>query len=108
VLHSFAGDEVTARQALGLGFWLGITGPVTFRNALELQRLVAALPLERLLVETDSPFLTPHPQRGRRNEPALVRLVAEKIAELQVQPLKTVSEFTTASAERLFSWRESV
>ncbi len=108
VLHSYAGDEPTALQALQLGFWLGITGPVTFRNASEQQRLVADLPLERLLIETDSPFLTPHPHRGRRNEPAFVRLVAEKIAELQKQPIEKVFEFTTASAERLFCWRECV
>jgi len=108
VLHSYAGDDATALQALEFGFWLGITGPVTFRNAPEQQRLVAALPLERLLVETDSPFFAPHPHRGRRNEPAFVRLVAEKIAELQKQPVEKVFEITTASADRLFCWRECV
>jgi TatD DNase family protein len=104
VLHSFSGDEPAARRAIEIHFWIGITGPVTFRNAPDLQQLVANLPPERLLIETDAPFLTPQPYRGRRNEPAYVRYVAEKIGELQGQSLETIAQITTANAERLFHW----
>jgi len=104
VLHSYAGDLVTARQAISLGFLIGITGPVTFKNALDLQKVVSALPLESLLIETDAPFLTPHPHRGQRNEPAYVRMVAEKIAFLHNRPVSVVAETTSANASRLFNW----
>ncbi len=103
VLHCFSGDRAMAEEALALGFYLGIDGPVTFKNARHLQALVADLPLDRLLVETDAPFLTPHPYRGKRNEPAYVRLVAEKIAELQTCSIETVARQTTRNAERLFT-----
>jgi TatD DNase family protein len=104
VLHSYTGDEPTAQRAIAIGFFIGITGPITFKNAIQLQRMVIALPLTSLLVETDAPFLTPHPHRGERNEPAYVHLVAEKIAELKNRPLEQVSDITTANAERLFQW----
>ena len=104
VLHSYTGDEDIAQRAIDLGFFIGITGPVTFRNALSLQRLVTALPLTNLLVETDAPFLTPHPYRGERNEPAYVHLTVEKIGELKKQTLEQVSDITSANAERLFQW----
>jgi TatD DNase family protein len=104
VLHSYSGDESIAQRAIAKGFYIGITGPVTFRNAIQLQHLVITLPLTSLLIETDAPFLTPHPHRGKRNEPAYVHLVAEKIAELKNQPLEQVSEITTMNAERLFQW----
>jgi TatD DNase family protein len=104
VLHSYAGDVSIAQRAISLGFYIGITGPVTYRNATQLQQMVTALPVSGLLVETDAPFLPPHPHRGRRNEPSYVRLVAEKIAILKNQPVERVSEITTANAERLFQW----
>jgi TatD DNase family protein len=104
VLHSYSGDEPTAKRAITLEFFLGITGPVTFRNAVQLHELVTALPLTNLLIETDAPFLTPHPHRGDRNEPAFVRHVAEKIASLKNLPLEQVSEITTANAAQLFQW----
>jgi TatD DNase family protein len=104
VLHSYGGDEPTAQQAIAMGFYIGITGPVTFRNAVQLQQMVTRLPLTRLLVETDAPFLAPHPYRGKRNEPAYVRLVAEKIAYLKDQSLENIMEQTTANAEQLFQW----
>jgi TatD DNase family protein len=105
VLHSFPGDESLARQGIELGFLIGITGPVTFKNAAALQHLVAALPLESLLIETDAPFLTPQPHRGQRNEPAYVRFVAEKIAQIQGRSLPATAEITTSNAERLFRWQ---
>ncbi len=104
VLHSFAGDLETAWAAIEINFYVGITGPVTFRNAQNLERVVAGLPLDRLLIETDAPFLAPHPFRGQRNEPAYVRLIAEKIADLHRLPVVAVAEATTANAKRLFGW----
>ena len=104
VLHSYSADEIAAQQATAINFWIGVTGPVTFRNAVELQSVVASLPLERMLIETDAPFLTPQPHRGQRNEPAYVRLVAEKIAQIHHLPFDQVAGATTASAERLFNW----
>ena len=104
VLHSYSGDTPTAEKAIAMGFLIGFTGPVTFRNAPDLQRVAAELPLESLLVETDAPFLAPHPKRGKRNEPANVRLIAEKLAELHGENLETVAQVTTANAQRLFLW----
>jgi TatD DNase family protein len=104
VLHSFSEDLETARAAIELNFNIGITGPVTFRNAPDLQRVVAGLPLDRLLIETDAPFLAPQPLRGQRNEPAYVRLVADKIAGLHNLPAAAVAEATTSNAGRLFGW----
>ncbi len=104
VLHSFSGSLEAAREALQLGFYLGVTGPVTFKNARERQRITAELPLERLLIETDAPFLAPHPHRGQRNEPAFVPLVAGKIATLKAIPLEKVATQTSANAANLFSW----
>jgi TatD DNase family protein len=105
VLHSYEGDLDTARQALDHGFFIGISGPVTFKNAPDRQKLVAALPLEGLLLETDAPFLAPQPVRGRRNEPAFIPLIAEKIAELHTQNLAVVAQITTHNSERLLGWR---
>jgi TatD DNase family protein len=104
VLHSFSGSLETAQAAIGLGFYIGVTGPVTFENAPERQALVAALPLEHLLIETDSPFLAPHPRRGRRNEPAYVCLIADKIALLHSCPTEQVAAVTTENAGNLFGW----
>jgi TatD DNase family protein len=103
-LHSFSGGLDTAQRAIELGFLIGLTGPVTFKNAREHQAVVTGLPLESLLVETDAPFLAPHPKRGQRNEPAYVRFTAEKIAELHHQPFEVVAEQTTINAQRLFHW----
>lgn len=108
VLHSFSGDWRVAEALIRLNFLLGISGPVTFRNAPALQEVAVKAPLERLLIETDAPFLSPHPYRGRRNEPAYVRKVAEKIAELRGVSLEEVAQTTTANAERLFVGRETV
>lgn len=104
VLHSFSGDVETAQRAISLGFQLGITGPVTFKKADLLRQVVAEMPLECLLVETDAPFLTPHPHRGERNEPGYARFVAEKIAQVRGVSIETVMEITTANAQKLFLW----
>lgn len=102
VLHSFSGSVGTARQALRLGFYLGVTGPVTHRK--ERQELVASLPREHLLIETDAPYLAPAPHRGKRNEPAFVRHIADKIALLQSCSIEEVEAATTANAAGLFAW----
>lgn len=102
VLHTFSGDLAMAERAMELGFYISISGPVTYKNARHLPGIVRALPLDRLLVETDCPFLAPHPYRGKRNEPAYVRLVAERIAALKGIPLHELAEATTANARRLF------
>jgi TatD DNase family protein len=107
VLHSFSGSAETARAAMSLGFFIGVTGPVTFENGKRRQEIVAALPLERLLIETDAPFLTPHPYRGKRNEPAYVRLIADKIASLHSRDITKVATVTSENALRLFAWKES-
>jgi len=104
VLHSFSDNLAVAQRAMALNFDIGITGPITFKNAPELQKLVSEIPLSFLLIETDAPFLTPHPFRGRRNEPANVYYVAEKIAEIKNLPITSVAEQTTANASRLFDW----
>ena len=105
VMHSFSADVNTAKTMLELNFKIGITGPVTYKNARELHSVVAFAPLESLLVETDAPFLTPHPYRGQRNEPANVRIVAEKIAEIKQVPIDEVARITTETANQLFDWR---
>jgi TatD DNase family protein len=102
VLHSFSGDMAMAEEAIDLGFYVGITGPVTFKNARNLPKIVAALPPERLLVETDAPFLSPHPYRGKRNEPARVKLVAERVAEIHGVSLTEMSRQLTENTITLF------
>jgi TatD DNase family protein len=102
VLHTFSGDLAMARRAIDLGFYISISGPVTYRNARQLPGIVQALPLDRLLVETDCPFLTPHPHRGKRNEPTYVRLVAERMAEVRGNSFEDLARATTANAQRLF------
>ncbi len=104
VLHSFSAPQSAAERGLALGFYLGFTGPVTFKNADDLRHIAARVPADRLLVETDGPFLTPHPYRGRRpNHPAYVRFIAERLAALRAIPYEDFAAQTTANAERLFA-----
>lgn len=105
VFHSFDGDLDMAQRAMNDGFLIGITGPVTYKNAANRQQIACTIPIEKLLTETDSPFLTPHPHRGKRNEPAYVALVAGKIAELHQLPFENVATITSQNADALFSWR---
>lgn len=102
VMHCLPSDADFARRAIELGCYVGIAGPVTFQNAAALREIVSGLPLDSLLVETDAPYLTPHPHRGQRNEPSYVRLVAEKVAEVHDVPFGMVAMATTANAIRLF------
>ena len=103
VFHSFSSDYETAQAALEMNFLIGISGPVTFTNATERKAIVRNLPLESLLLETDAPYLTPHPHRGKRNEPAYIPLIAEEIARLHNTNPKQVAEITYANACRLFN-----
>ena len=102
VLHSFSAPHSVAERALAAGFYLGFTGPITFKNADDLRRVAAAVPLDRILVETDGPFLTPTPHRGKRNEPAYIPLIVERIASLKTMPMEQLAIATTVNAERLF------
>lgn len=104
VLHSFSGDWAMAEAALEMGFYLGFTGPLTYKKADQLREIAARVPLDRILIETDSPYLTPQPFRGRRNEPAYVRMVAERLADLRGLSLEDIAQITTANAERLFKF----
>jgi TatD DNase family protein len=106
VVHSYSGNLEEADQLLSMGYYLGITGPVTYKNAEVLRNVVRAVPLDCLLIETDGPFLSPQAKRGKRNEPAFVRFVAEKIAEVRDISLETVAEQTARNADRLFRWRD--
>ncbi|MDX9990716.1 MAG: TatD family hydrolase [Anaerolineales bacterium] len=104
VLHSFSGSLQTAEKALDFGFYIGITGPVTYKNAEMKRQVVAGLPLDKVLIETDAPFLAPIPRRGKRNEPAFVVHIADKIGEIHKIDPQEVAKITSANAARLFGW----
>lgn len=104
VLHSYNGNLETAQKAIQHNFYIGVTGPVTYKNAEEKRQIIRQLPLERLLIETDAPFLTPVPHRGKRNEPAFVAHIADKIAEIHMTTREQVAEITSANANNLFGW----
>ena len=102
VMHCFTESWEMAEQALALGFYISISGIVTFRNAHEVADVARKVPLDRLLIETDAPFLAPAPHRGKQNEPQYVRFVAEKIAELRDLSIEEVANATTDNFKRLF------
>jgi TatD DNase family protein len=102
VLHCFTGDRAMAQRALDAGYYISLAGIVTFPRALELHEVAKIVPLDRLLIETDSPFLAPVPHRGKRNEPAHVVRVAEAIAQLRGVSLEVVAHATLANFERVF------
>ncbi len=102
VLHCFSGSLEMAKLCLKMGFYISLAGPVTFTNAPKVREIAAQIPLDRLLIETDSPYLTPHPHRGQRNESAYVRLVAEAVAKARSLSIEEVAAATTANAKRLF------
>lgn len=103
VFHCFTEDMDTARQALDMGFLISMSGIVTFKNATLLKEVARTVPLDRLLVETDAPYLAPVPHRGKMNEPAYVRHVAEEIARLRNLDFEEVAAATTANFFRLFA-----
>ena len=102
IMHCFSGSVETARQCIEMNFMISLGGPVTFKNAKMPKKVAEEIELEYLLVETDAPYLTPHPHRGTRNEPFYVTLVAEEIARLKGIPVEEVARQTTENAKRLF------
>lgn len=102
VMHCFSGSKETARAYLDLDLYLSVGGPVTFKNARKLPEVVRTLPLDRLLLETDAPYLTPHPWRGRRNEPAYLGAIAEKVGELLGMAAAEVAALTFKNGEVCF------
>ncbi|PIZ33612.1 MAG: LuxR family transcriptional regulator [Alphaproteobacteria bacterium CG_4_10_14_0_8_um_filter_37_21] len=108
VFHCFSGGINLAEQALDLGFFLSFSGIVTFKKAEEIREVVKFTPLNRLLVETDSPFLAPIPHRGTPNEPAYTRIVAQKIADIKDIPLSDIAKHTTQNFHTLFSKIKSI
>lgn len=102
VMHCFSDNWHHAQAFLELGMYISVSGIVTFKNADDTREVAVNVPLDRLLIETDSPYLTPAPHRGKRNEPAYVRYVAERIAKLRGIPLEELLAHTNANAARLF------
>lgn len=108
IMHSFCGGRATLDAALELGLHISFAGMLTFKKSAELRELAKTVPLDRLLVETDSPYLAPQPQRGKRNEPAFVRHTAECLAEVHGKTLDEMAAITTANAKRLFGFSDDV
>ncbi len=102
IIHCFTEDKETAFRALDLGFYISFSGIITFKNALDLQAVAQKVPLDRLLIETDSPYLAPVPYRGQINQPAYVRAVAECVAALRGVPFELIAEQTTQNFYTLF------
>lgn len=103
VLHCFSGSVEMAREVLNLGFYISVGGPVTFKNAKKVIEVVKYVPEDRLMLETDCPYLTPEPFRGRRNDSGYISYIAEKAAEIKGRPMAEIAEATTANAKRLFN-----
>ncbi|MED0657752.1 TatD family hydrolase [Anoxybacillus ayderensis] len=102
VMHCFSGSIEVARQCMDMNFYISFGGPVTFKNAKKPKEVAKEIPLDRLLIETDCPYLTPHPFRGKRNEPSYVKYIAEAIAELKGLSFGEVAQKTSDNAKRLF------
>ncbi|MDR0271222.1 TatD family hydrolase [Paenibacillus sp.] len=102
VMHSYSGSWETAKLCLNMGFHLSFGGPITFKNAKQPKEVLAQVPMDRLLIETDSPYLTPHPFRGKRNESANVRLVAEAAAQIKGVEVEEIAQITTQNAMEQF------
>jgi TatD DNase family protein len=103
VMHCYSGSAEMAKEIIKLGLAVSIAGPVTFHNSRKLHEVIEQVPLEWLLIETDAPYLTPEPYRGKRNESSYVRFVAEKIAEIKGLPVEKIAEITSINAKRIFS-----
>lgn len=106
IMHCFSGSVETAKECIEMNFMISLGGPVTFKNAKTPKEVATEIPLEKLLIETDAPYLTPHPYRGKRNEPAYVVLVAQEIAALKRISVEEVAKVTTANARALFGISE--
>ncbi|MBO0443485.1 TatD family hydrolase [Vagococcus fluvialis] len=102
IMHSFSGDAEWAKRFLDLGMHISFSGVVTFKKAFEVHEAASFVPLDKLLVETDAPYLAPMPYRGKRNEPGYTRYVVEKLAELRNLPFEEVAKITQENAHKLF------
>lgn len=102
VMHCFSGSVETARECIAMNFMISLGGPVTFKNARLPKEVATEIALEHLMIETDAPYLAPHPHRGKRNEPAFVPLVAEEIARLKGLTIEEIAQATTANAKNFF------
>jgi TatD DNase family protein len=102
IMHCFTGSVEVAKQCIDMNFYISFGGPVTFKNAKKPKEVAKEIPLEHLLIETDCPYLTPHPFRGKRNEPSYVKYVAEAIAELKGVSFEEVAQKTSDNAKKLF------
>jgi len=107
IMHCYSDSVKYVNQCLEMNFYISLGGPVTFKNATLPKEVATYVPIDRLLIETDAPYLTPHPYRGKRNEPAYVKLVAEKIAELRGISFEELSKITKKNAFHLFKIKES-
>jgi TatD DNase family protein len=106
IVHCFSGDARMAQECVDMGFYISITGAVTFKKSERLLDVVGKTPLERILIETDAPYLTPEPHRGERNEPAYVVFTAHKIAEIKGVPTEEVGRITSENARTIFGIKE--
>lgn len=102
IMHCFSGSPETAKECTDMNFYISLGGPVTFKNAKKPKEVAEVIPLEKLLIETDCPYLAPHPYRGKRNEPGYVKLVAEQIAEIKGISTEEVARVTTENAKKIF------
>jgi TatD DNase family protein len=102
IIHCFSGDDEMAKVCMDMGFYISISGSITFKNAERFRETVKRIPLESLLVETDAPFITPEPFRGKRNEPSYVRYTAQKVAEIKKVSFEKVAEITAENALRVY------
>ncbi|MBP5093474.1 MAG: TatD family hydrolase [Abditibacteriota bacterium] len=102
VYHCFSGSPDFAKDVINAGYFMGVDGPVTFKSSPKLKRIVTETPIDRLVLETDCPYLTPVPHRGHRNEPAYVRHIAEVVADLKGVSVEELEDITTRNAERLY------
>ncbi|HEY47939.1 MAG TPA: TatD family hydrolase [Anaerolineae bacterium] len=104
VLHANSADMENTCRVIEIGFYIGVAGPITYQKAEILRKLTAELPLERVLLETDAPYLTPHPKRGKRNEPSYLQFIAQQCANIFEVGINTISTTTSQNATDLFSW----
>ena len=103
IMHCYSSPIEDIKDYVAMNFYISWAGPVTFKNAPEVREIAKAIPLDRLLIETDSPYLTPHPYRGKRNEPAYVKLIAEEIARVKEISLDELAKIITKNAERIYN-----
>ncbi len=103
IMHCFSSSLEIAKQCIEMNFYISFGGPVTFKNAKRPKEVAKEIPLDRLLIETDCPYLTPHPYRGKRNEPSYIQLIAEEIAKLKNSPYEQIILATNENAKRLFA-----